>query len=275
MKNPYAYINEKLVTVDSAQRGEDFRCPNCKEILILKRGEIKAAHFAHKPDMTECSKDLIMHQIAMDLLCRDDISFQWEYQCQMSYEYSNDKGCVFYGCNSPRKRKRLGGYKMTQQEYPLGKYRVDIAILRDSGGLHGGIEVYNTHKTKKGKWKYFNDNKIPCVEVEAQSIIDAYYANTPQFIKCLRNNLHLFIDCKGCDRARKRAQEQYLKICLPWLPKQDFIKAMRKIRKLPLLTDEELRKEESKWKNYYPERWKGKYYIYRDDNGKIITGQYD
>lgn len=247
LKNLYAYIDEKLVTADSAERGQNFTCPRCKEDLILKRGEIKAAHFAHKPDMSECSLDLITHQIAMDLLCRDDISFEWEYQCQKYYEYDSDIGGVLYGCGAFQK-KRLGGYKQEniQQEYTIDAYRIDIAILRDSGSLHGGIEVHRTHKVDDGKWAYFNKNKIPCVEVEAQSVIDAYCADVPHPIKCLRNNLHLFIDCKGCDRVKKKAQEAYLKICLPWLSKQDFIKAMREIRKLPLLTDEELKSKEDK-----------------------------
>ena len=61
MKNPYAYLNDELITADSAERGCDFKCPSCKESLILKRGKVKTAHFAHKPDMSECSTDLITH----------------------------------------------------------------------------------------------------------------------------------------------------------------------------------------------------------------------
>ncbi|MCI0365536.1 MAG: hypothetical protein L0219_16865 [Phycisphaerales bacterium] len=49
-----ASLNGERVEAESAERGLAFVCPNCKRPVILKRGPIVIAHFAHKPP-TDCS----------------------------------------------------------------------------------------------------------------------------------------------------------------------------------------------------------------------------
>ncbi len=240
LKNLYAYIGEKLVTADSAERGQNFTCPSCKENLILKRGETKAAHFAHKPDMSECSRDLITHQIAIDLLCKQ--SFNYEYICEGYFEYEGEMSGVSCGCEYYEIRN-VGGHATSVTEYPIGEYKADIAILSDSNNVRGVIEVYNTHKTEKGKREYFNKNKIACVEVDAQSVINAYHGDG-QYIECLFNNLHLFRDCEGCKKAKKEAQVTHMIHHLPWIGnKQDFIRIVRDLKKLPILDDKALKEK--------------------------------
>lgn len=49
-----ASLNDERVEAESAERGLAFVCPSCKRPVILKRGRIVIAHFAHKPP-TDCS----------------------------------------------------------------------------------------------------------------------------------------------------------------------------------------------------------------------------
>ena len=145
--------------------GENFKCPSCEERLFLRCGKKNVAHFAHKPDMQECSCDRITHQIAIDLLC------------EHVFDCDNDEV------------KQLGGYgNNCQREYPVDKYKADIGVLSDNGGISKVIEVCHTHETEEQKWKYFNDNKIPCIEVDAQSVIDAHNGDQ-QHIKILFHNI--------------------------------------------------------------------------------------
>lgn len=44
-----ALCNGKEIDALSAQKGTDFLCPECLKIVILKKGQIKIPHFAHKP----------------------------------------------------------------------------------------------------------------------------------------------------------------------------------------------------------------------------------
>jgi competence protein CoiA len=48
-----AKLNDNRIEADIAERGQDYVCPNpkCNQPVILKRGRIKIAHFAHKPPM--------------------------------------------------------------------------------------------------------------------------------------------------------------------------------------------------------------------------------
>jgi len=42
------------VEAEDAERHPDYSCPNCRQNVILKRGRIRVAHFAHKPP-TNCT----------------------------------------------------------------------------------------------------------------------------------------------------------------------------------------------------------------------------
>ncbi len=252
MKNPYAYVDRQLVAADACDRGLDFRCPNCNEQLILKRGSQKVAHFAHKPNVADCDPDLIKHQIAMDLLCDPRNSFWWEYHCRnwITYESPDNMVNISRRCEEPPKKRPISN-SYTEQEYQIDKYRVDIAILNRNRELKGIIEVQNTHAVDEDKWKYIVDLNIPCIEVDVQSVIDANEnSDAIKVIEVIRKHIP-HVKCKGCNRAKKKAQVEYLKRCLPWLPKSTFKRAMRIIAKKPLYSNTELIKQGVSLRHHY------------------------
>jgi hypothetical protein len=61
-----AHFQGMRIDADEAQRGAEFSCPNCNDIVILKRGRIKIAHFAHKPpySCSWASGETVQHQQA-------------------------------------------------------------------------------------------------------------------------------------------------------------------------------------------------------------------
>ena len=68
---PYAYTNNKLpVSPQVAEKGQNFSCPICDSEVILKRGNIRAPHFAHKP-ATACSGEGVRPQSRKT----DDLSY--------------------------------------------------------------------------------------------------------------------------------------------------------------------------------------------------------
>ena len=177
------------------------------------------------------------------MFCKNNV-FKYDYSCEEVHTFENDCSGVSIPCWHTSVRS-IGGWNKTEyhfkKEHPIGNYRADIAVLSDTDKVCGVIEVCNTHKVDEEKWQYFNDNKICCIEVKAQSIIDAYLSKTPLKIELLKDNLHLFRTCDECRIARKNAQHQFLIHCHDvWLPKVEFKRLCREVRKLPLLTDEEL-----------------------------------
>lgn len=49
-----ANLENKRIDAVIAQRGPEYRCPECDGIVVLKKGRKVIAHFAHKPP-TDCS----------------------------------------------------------------------------------------------------------------------------------------------------------------------------------------------------------------------------
>ena len=65
---PYAYTNDKLpVSPEVAEKGQNFSCPICDSEVVLKRGEVRRPHFAHKPD-TVCSGEGVRHKVAKQMI---------------------------------------------------------------------------------------------------------------------------------------------------------------------------------------------------------------
>lgn len=68
LKVPYACDDEKrLVTPAEAVRGGGYCCPGCGDPLILRQGDQKVAHFAHRATQT-CSQETIIHRTAKALI---------------------------------------------------------------------------------------------------------------------------------------------------------------------------------------------------------------
>jgi len=44
--------NEKVFARNSVKQEAPFACPSCSKEVTIKKGDIKAHHFAHKPPVT-------------------------------------------------------------------------------------------------------------------------------------------------------------------------------------------------------------------------------
>lgn len=68
LKVPFALNNEdRLCTPQQAIKGYDYICPSYQERVILRQGEIKTAHFAHKVSEV-CNQETILHKAAKHLI---------------------------------------------------------------------------------------------------------------------------------------------------------------------------------------------------------------
>jgi len=55
--------NDILVVPATAEKGETYRCPGCRMPLLLRKGTINRAHFAHRAD-TNCTGESVLHKAA-------------------------------------------------------------------------------------------------------------------------------------------------------------------------------------------------------------------
>jgi len=64
LKVPLAHDKDGLiVSPTDAQKSNSYYCPNCGDSLILRKGEKKVTHFAHKVT-DKCSYETIIHKLA-------------------------------------------------------------------------------------------------------------------------------------------------------------------------------------------------------------------
>jgi hypothetical protein len=142
----------------NAEKGLDYICPGCKAPVILRRGEIKAPHFAHKPSERRCEfydhpgegeiHKMVKHIIA-DLLRKKKIK---------KVVRSCPKGCTY-----DEEIDYEEGDEVID-EYPIGdRYKVDVALI-NNGKIKYIFEVYNTHKTTR-------ETPEPWFEIDAKKFL--------------------------------------------------------------------------------------------------------
>jgi hypothetical protein len=67
---PYGIAHEgNVVRRHGATREQRYLCSHCEEPLILRAGDLRAKHFAHRGEMP-CSLELVLHAVAKRLLVR-------------------------------------------------------------------------------------------------------------------------------------------------------------------------------------------------------------
>ena len=213
---PYAYITSKIpISPEMAEKGQDFLCPICDNEVILKRGEVRRPHFAHKPD-TGCSGEGVRHKVAKQMI-------------YLMYRRSIDTPMtsigVFRRCPNCSQHAiciqgRTGYDDDVKCEVNVGGYRVDIALFRNGKPTYG-IEIQDTHPVDDEKWDAFKKLGFPCIEVEAKDVIYMWEYDLKSWrqplpklsfpmrldLKAIKHNLHLFNDqlhriyCDECDDA--------------------------------------------------------------------------
>ena len=161
---PYAYTTNKLpVSPEAAEKGQNFLCPICDNEVVLKRGEVRRPHFAHKPD-TACSGEGVRHKVAKQMIY---LMYLRTVRTVM-VSVTTFRRCP--NCSQGVLFPQTPQYDDVAREVNVGRHRVDVALLRD-GKPVSGIEVQDTHPVDDEKWDAFKKLGFPCIEVEAKDVI--------------------------------------------------------------------------------------------------------
>ena len=209
---PYAYSSNKIpISPEVAEKGKDFSCPLCDSEVILKRGEVRRPHFAHKPD-TECSGEGVRHKVAKRMIY---LMYLRTVRTVMT-SVTTFRRCP--NCSQGVLFSQTPQYDDVACEVDVGRHRVDVALLRD-GNPVSGIEVRDTHPVDDAKWDAFKELRFPCIEVASKDVIrrweydlKSWRQSFPKLsfpmrldLKAIKHNLHLFNDqlhriyCNECD----------------------------------------------------------------------------
>lgn len=201
---PYAKdgVTNKIVRASVAFKdGRRYTCLECEEELILKKGEIKTPHFAHKRDpestCTGGGVETNEHRYAKELI--DTYLGRWEFRvpCEKcpAYQRLNEFS-------------RANGFR-SELEYSFGPFRLDVGVLTGET-LATAIEVRHTHAVHDDKKLYLSERGIPLVEIKASSVIKAHEKKT-----YVVKTLHTFL-CAACKRKEERRDFRPCLDCETW-----------------------------------------------------------
>lgn len=187
----YAIDKEgKLYNAKVAEKEKQYYCPSCKEEVILRKGEIRTAHFAHKAT-SKCSEESVIHKTAKLLI----------QQAIRSWKKENKRAPVIIErcpiCYNPSEVRIIEQMQIEDAvlEYKLPEgYITDIALIANDE-IKMVIEIKVTHAVEKKKEEKIN---VPFVELNGYDVLDNPFAWKP-----LKHKLPFFI-CDNCKDAYKK-----------------------------------------------------------------------
>ena len=191
LRVPFAFDDEKqLYDPQAAEKGKHYFCPACQDTVILRKGEIKTAHFAHKASET-CNQETILHKIAKQLIVQ--VISDWK-------SGKTDSPTLRRICEICRKSTDQSLPDKVEHailEYRVaGGFIVDVALMVESKPA-AAIEIRVTHAVDENKSKSVS---IPFIELEGPKVIE-----NPTIFEPIRDHFLPFT-CGTCKRAKEQFQ---------------------------------------------------------------------
>ena len=160
---PYGKAEDgALVLPEDADKTKTYVCPECDSPLILKKGAIKRAHFAHRSTQ-ECNGETVLHRIGKVLLkcvvesaMNQDADIKIHCRCAECYEEYE----------MPVPIEKVTGVSL---EHRVDSGRVVDVMLLDGEKEVCGLEVHVTHRVSAQKSE---DLSMPWLELEASDILE-------------------------------------------------------------------------------------------------------
>lgn len=158
---PWAYIRPYMsVHISESVRGIPHYCFGCDREMVLKQGEKRAWHFAHKAGFVECDVGNALHETAKEIICRGFIS-------------ATDSGTRYwagYPCGSCQDsiyvNIAISGASIASERAVVPGTRSDLVVTKADGKTSRlVIEIKVTHDLESATRKRYEDSHIPVIKV--------------------------------------------------------------------------------------------------------------
>lgn len=180
-KQYYSYAlnsESRLIHAEKAEKGNEYRCPNCGGIMIPKQGERRAKHFAHKANTENCSYETYLHKIAKRRICecfnkseKFTIRFNPKVRCAVAEcPLGAKQPCEW--TNKLRTYDLKKYYSKCEEEKYIDNFKADLLV---DGCMNGStkpilIEIWVTHRSTDEKLK--SGLRIIEIHIESEEDID-------------------------------------------------------------------------------------------------------
>ena len=191
LRVPFAFDGEKrLYDPQSAEKGKSYFCPACQDTVILRKGKIKTAHFAHKASET-CNQETIIHKTAKQLIV--DVISDWKSGKIEAPVLK--RTCEI--CRQFKDQPLPDKVESAMLEYRMSDgFIVDVALMVENEPA-AAIEIRVTHAVEENKAKLLS---IPFTELDGRKVIENPFAFEPI------HDQFLPLTCTACKQAKARFQ---------------------------------------------------------------------
>lgn len=158
----YAVSNNtnELLHIDNAKKGLECNCicPDCGDLMIAKKGKVKAHHFAHssKTERESCYMT-ILHKVMQQHFA------YLEFLSLPAAELS----ILGKSINIPKRKVKVLASKI---EFKIGQYYADVLLETKLGNI--AIEIFVTHKNEEEKINYYKNNNVASLEYDFSNYRD-------------------------------------------------------------------------------------------------------
>lgn len=146
----------ELIKASDAQKGQPYTCLICQQALLLRKGQLKRPHFAHKALSVNCSPETALHY-SFKILLTEKIQKHLDNKVPLEIEWH----CQY--CSEMHRGNLLKKAVQVKPEYNLGICQPDIVLLDGDGRIKVGIEVVVTHFPEQRVLDYYKLHQIVAV----------------------------------------------------------------------------------------------------------------
>lgn len=193
--------NENLVYASSAKKEDNYHCPTCKGVMILRKSEKigknrKRPHFAHKQLTPNCTSESVLHFSFKKIvynhlkkLIAEDAPFEFSWNCKV--------------CSESHSGNLLKQIKDIKLEHNLKICQPDIALFDNEHKVFAVIEVVVTHQPEESALNYYTKNNIILIQINLDDDRDVEnfslkLAHPDKVDVCLNSK------CKNCGHHKLR-----------------------------------------------------------------------
>ena len=204
---PVAYARPyETVHIEDAQRGRPYFCFGCDREMVMRRGDIRRPHFAHKVGFVQCEKDNTLHEAAKAFIRQGFLhavatgaEYQVQYPCKQC-EAHISVNVAIQGANIESEKTVVKGT------------RSDLVIFRPDGSPRVIIEIVVTHDLESDTKQRYEETDYPVVTVKPSWDIlrDLRRAAIGSRILNIKGDKHRYCnDCRNIQKkeAAARAEE--------------------------------------------------------------------
>ncbi len=155
----------EVVLADKAAKSDTLFCLSCGQQMLLKRGEIRIAHFAHKVVPETCSYETVLHSSFKHLLFQR-ISESLTQQISLLMFWNCSK------CYEKHQGNLLKKARDVKLEHSFGTCQPDLTLFDSNGNPIVFIEIVVTHQPEANVLAYCKAHKITLVKFELKKFED-------------------------------------------------------------------------------------------------------